>query len=108
MKPLYRQGIPSLDLWIERGTDRAPDRCHFFVFSRGRVVGRHKRLAAAVAQYSALKAEMGYTPPPPAPLSEEEERILWLRGRADYDRLKHEINSAIGMAWAANNKDWKR
>jgi hypothetical protein len=59
----YRQQLPNLDLAVERATERTPDENQFHVFYRGELVGSHKKLLAAQAQFKQLRDESGWTPP---------------------------------------------
>lgn len=63
MEDSYVQRLPDLDLAIERATDRTPDARHFHIFLRGELVGSHKKLEAAQAQFKKLRDESGWKPP---------------------------------------------
>ncbi len=64
---MYRQGLPALDLYIERDTPRTPRTGRYYLFLRGAIIATSATLKAAQAAYQAQKAALGYQPPPPPP-----------------------------------------
>lgn len=61
MEP-YRQGIRELDLAIERGTTRVPPDGRFYVILKGEVLGSHRTLKQARAQYKDILTRQDWTP----------------------------------------------
>lgn len=108
----YRQGIPAIDLYIERDTDRTPDPRRFYVFECGvPLEGGYRSLREAEAKYRELRAVRGYGAGPGAEyeyagLAKDERRqliareaqeeivarteLFWIdyRGRSTHDRGK--------------------
>jgi hypothetical protein len=64
---MYRQGLPALDLYIERDTPRTPRAGRYYLFLQGAIIATSATLKAAQALYLAQKAALGYQPPPPPP-----------------------------------------
>ncbi len=60
---MYRQGLPTLDLYIERGTDRTPRPGLYYVFLQGAVIGHSRTLQGAQQLYQQQKETLGYQPP---------------------------------------------
>ena len=73
----YRQGLPGIDLYIERGTDRVPADGRFYIVLRGETVGSFRSLRAALRRYREQQGLLGYAPP-----SGE--------GATAFERLRHE------------------
>src|SRR4051812_24109170 len=69
----YRQGIPAIDLYIERGTERVPPDGRYHVVHGGKVVGSYRGLRGAQACYRNRLAESGYVPAPSPQLSADEQ-----------------------------------
>ena len=55
---MYRQGIPDLDLWVERGTPNVPADGRFHVVHDGKSVSNHAREADALAAYNRLRESL--------------------------------------------------
>jgi hypothetical protein len=61
----YRQGIPQIDLFIEKGTDRTPEPGRYYVFKDGEAQGNargYHSLKRAQEKYSELLATSRYVP----------------------------------------------
>jgi hypothetical protein len=69
----YRQGIPAIDLFIERGTERVPADGRYHVVQAGEVVGSYRGLKAAQRRYRQQLDAIGYVPAPRAELSTDEQ-----------------------------------
>jgi hypothetical protein len=69
----YRQGIPAIDLYIERGTERVPADGRYHVVHAEQVVGSYRGLRGAQACYRSRLAASGYVPAAPPRLSAEEQ-----------------------------------
>jgi|SRR5579883_322686 hypothetical protein len=69
----YRQGIPAIDLYIERGTERVPADGRYHVTLQGAVVGSFRSLKGAQSCYRRKLHESGYTPQPQPQMSAEEQ-----------------------------------
>lgn len=82
----FVQRIAGIDLTIEQATARAPDKKRFHIFHNGELVGSHKTLPAAQAQFRKVRDESGWTPPPKPELSPEE---MMLREREMHQRVAH-------------------
>lgn len=63
MQGMFKQGITELDLFIERRTARCLDNKHYFIFQKGRLMGRHLKKEEAQAQYEQLRDATGWRPP---------------------------------------------
>jgi hypothetical protein len=82
----FVQRLPGIDLTIEQATERAPDKSGFHVFHKGELVGSHKKLQPAQAQFKQLRDESGWAPPPKPELTAEE---MLVREREAYQRVAH-------------------
>src|SRR5579871_3021661 len=62
----YRQGVPALDLYIERGTERVPNDRRYHVVHQGDLVGSFRNLRAAQLCYKRKQDALGFvvTPEP--------------------------------------------
>ena len=60
----YRQSIRDLDLAIELGTTRVPGDGRFYVLLRGKVLGSHRTLKQAQAQYKEILTRQHWKPEP--------------------------------------------
>lgn len=60
----YRQGLPVIDLYIERGTERVPGDGRFYIVYQGAVVAGFRGLKAAQRCYQERQRAIGYVPPP--------------------------------------------
>jgi hypothetical protein len=60
----YRQGMPVIDLYIERGTERVPADGGYHVLHEGELVGSFRSLRAAQRDYHHRQETLGYSPPP--------------------------------------------
>ena len=69
----YRQGIPAIDLYIERCTERTPADGRYHVLKDGVVVGSFRGLKGAQACYRSRLEASGYTPTPLPQRSTEEQ-----------------------------------
>jgi len=58
----YRQGVPAVDLYIERGTERVPSDRRYHVLEAGAVVGSFRGLRAAQRCYQLRLAALNYVP----------------------------------------------
>lgn len=75
MRGYYRQGIPDIDLYVERNTRRTPREDLFYIFERGQIVGGgFKRRSEADAKYRELRDAAGYKPAAQQVLTGEERR----------------------------------
>ena len=75
MSGYYRQGIPCIDLYVERNTRRTPRQDLFYIFERGQIVGGgFRRRAEAEAKYRELRDAAGYKPGTHPVLTGEERR----------------------------------
>ena len=86
-----RQGLPQLDLWVERGTARTPEPTKYYVFHGEVIVAEFKHLKRALARYDELKHKLGYKPPEPESLSEEERSRIRARESQDERLLRQEL-----------------
>jgi hypothetical protein len=86
MSEPFVQRIAGLDLTIEQATARTPDKKQFHVFRDGELVGSHKKLADAQAQFKKLRDESGWSPPPKPELTAQE---MMVREREMHQRLAH-------------------
>ncbi|HLZ72361.1 MAG TPA: hypothetical protein VKV26_20855 [Dehalococcoidia bacterium] len=68
----YKQGVPAIDLFIERGTERVPCDHRYHVVERGAVIASFSTLRAARRQYQERLLAANYTPTPAEPISAEE------------------------------------
>lgn len=101
----YRQGIPEIDLYIERETDRTPVRGRYYVFSQGQMVGSsrgYRTLKLAQHKYSELLNASGYAPPQLA-LPARESRKSALIEEAQYD-----FTSRAEFYWASSSAHRRR
>jgi hypothetical protein len=58
----YRQGVPAIDLYIERGTERVPMDRRYHVLETGQLVGSFRGLRAAQRCYQERLAALNYVP----------------------------------------------
>lgn len=59
----YRQGLPGIDLYIERSTERVPADGWFHVLLCGEVLGSFRTLRSAQRCYRQQQDALGYLPP---------------------------------------------
>lgn len=64
---MYRQGLPAVDLYIERDTERTPQPGRYYVFLHGAVVGHCRSLKGAQQLYQSQKVALDYQPQVPPP-----------------------------------------
>ena len=88
---MYRQGLPQLDLWVERGTARTLDPAKYYVFHKEVAVAEFKHLKRALAKYDELKRTLGYVPPERVSLSDEERRRQVARESQEERLLRQEL-----------------
>jgi len=69
----YKQGVPALDLFIERGTDRVPQDQRFHVIEAGAVIGGFRALRTAQRLYQERLAALNFAPAPVDVVSTEEQ-----------------------------------
>lgn len=60
---MHRQGIPTIDLFIEQDTERTPEPRKFYVIHKNQVVASYSTLKGAIKKYGEVKKEIGYVPP---------------------------------------------
>lgn len=84
--PPFVQRLDGVDLTIEQGTDRAPDRRKFHVFLDGQLEGSFASLPGATTLFRQLRDQSGWEPPAPPALSSEDQLT---RERAARDRLAY-------------------
>ena len=60
----YRQGLPVIDLYIERATGRVPCDGRFHVVYQGEILSSFRSLRAAQRCYHERQEALGYVPPP--------------------------------------------
>jgi hypothetical protein len=58
----YRQGIPTIGLYIERATERVPNDGRYHVLHDGALVGSYRGLKGAQLCYRRRLEESGYKP----------------------------------------------
>ncbi len=68
----YKQGVPAIDLYIERDTERVPADHRYHVVERGVVVASYRTLRAAQRRYHERLLAANYTPAPAEQVSAEE------------------------------------
>lgn len=69
----YKQGVPAIDLFIERGTDRVPQDQRFHVIETGAVIGSFRTLRAAQRLYQERLTALHFAPTPAAVISTDEQ-----------------------------------
>ncbi len=60
----YRQGLPVIGLYIERGTGRVPGDGRYHVLHQEAVIGSFRSLRGAQRCYHEQQKLIGYVPPP--------------------------------------------
>ncbi len=68
----YKQGVPAIDLFIERDTERVPCDHRYHVVERGAVVASFRTLRAAQRRYQERLQALNYTPAPAEQVSVDE------------------------------------
>ncbi|HEY7293752.1 MAG TPA: hypothetical protein VH916_01880 [Dehalococcoidia bacterium] len=68
----YKQGVPAIDLFIERDTERVPCDHRYHVVECGVVIASYRSLRAAQRRYQERLLALNYTPVPAEPVSAEE------------------------------------
>lgn len=82
----YTQRIAGLDLAIEKGTERTPDKHRYHVILNGELVATFRSLPQAQAEFKRLRDESGWKPPEravdPAEVRRRQQQERWSRNRA--------------------------
>src|SRR5947209_6318981 len=82
---MERQGIPAVNIFLERDTDRTPDRTKYYVFSGSEILAAYKSKRRALQIYKEAVAASGYMPPKTEEIAVEGDGLNSIQR----DRLDH-------------------